>query len=543
MTIPWWKKANFYEVYIKSFLSKNNSSVGDIQGIIEKLDYLKLLGIDAIWVTPFYPSPQNDNGYDITDYCGIDSNYGCMKDFEELVNKAHKKNIKVIIDIVFNHTSIYHKWFSEHEDWYIYKPTKEATNNWVSKFGGSAWEVNPKNKKYYLHLFDKTQADLNWENKELRGELYKILSFWKDKGVDGFRLDVINLIAKHSDYPNDTKSSEHEKGKPFYTNQPKLHKYLKEIRSHVGDDFLLIGELSSCKLNDFNRLTSEQQKELNMGFTFHHLKLDYKNNEKWNNQTWKVEDLVEHFTKWQEGTQKSNSWMALFVNNHDQPRSLSRFGDEKQPFLSASSLAIAIYSLKGSVFIYQGEEIAMRNTSFNSIENYGDVESKNAYKYLLSKGHSQQSALSIIAQKSRDNARVPMAWSNVQNSGFSLNTPWLNIYPFYKENNVELALEDKNSIFYFYKSYLKLRKEHSVFTNGKYKLEYYNDTIWAYWRIDAEEKLFILSALKNKETIYSIPFDINKSKILIHNYNNLIFDDKNNNSIKLRPYESIIFSL
>jgi trehalose-6-phosphate hydrolase len=556
MTHPWWKKAVVYQIYPKSFKDTTGNGVGDLQGIIEKLDYLETLGIDVIWLTPIYESPQRDNGYDISDYYRINPEYGTMETFETLLEKAHEKGIKIIMDIVVNHTSTDHPWFREaakskenpYRHFYIWKDGVDGKppNNWQSKFGGSAWQYDERTDQYYLHLFDVTQADLNWENPELRERIYRMMKFWLDKGVDGFRLDVINLISKDQRFPNDTLETPLDDGRKFYTDGPRIHEFLKEMNRRVFaeyPDILTVGEMSSTTIENGVKYTNPNEKELNMIFSFHHLKVDYPNGEKWVAADFDFFRLKQILSDWQYGMQRGGGWNALFWCNHDQPRVVSRFGDDrKYRKESAKMLATAIHLLQGTPFIYQGEEIGMTNPYFENIEDYRDVESINAYHLLRAQGKDEKDVMAALKQKSRDNARTPMQWNSEENAGFTSGTPWIRPAPNYKEINVEQALKDRDSIFYHYQKLIRLRKQYDVIAYGDYEwiLEDHPH-IYAYLRHYRQEKLLVINNFYGVETTFSLPEKFNfgeKRQILISNYpdtENRIHD------LRLRPYESVAF--
>ncbi|MBN2907936.1 alpha,alpha-phosphotrehalase [Polycladomyces sp. WAk] len=556
MTQPWWKKAVVYQIYPKSFKDTTGNGVGDLQGIIEKLDYLKTLGVDVIWLTPIYESPQRDNGYDISDYYRINPEYGTMETFERLLKQAHDKGIKVIMDIVVNHTSTEHPWFRDsarsrenpYRDFYIWKDGVNGgpPNNWQSKFGGSAWQYDKRTGQYYLHLFDVTQADLNWENPELRERIYEMMRFWIDKGVDGFRLDVINLISKDQRFPDDTLETPLDDGRKFYTDGPRIHEFLKEMNRRVfagNPELLTVGEMSSTTIENCIKYTHPDEKELNMVFSFHHLKVDYPNGEKWVAADFDFLRLKRILSDWQYGMQRGGGWNALFWCNHDQPRVVSRFGDDRKYHKeSAKMLATAIHLLQGTPFIYQGEEIGMTNPCFDNIEDYRDVESINAYHLLRAQGKDEKTVMAALKQKSRDNARTPMQWSSEENAGFSSGTPWIGLAPNYEEINVEQALKDPDSIFYHYQKLIRLRKEYDVIAYGDYEwiLEDHPH-IYAYLRHYRQETLLVINNFYGVETTFHLPEHLNlggRHRILISNYP----DTENQlHHLKLRPYESVAF--
>ncbi|MEC3245178.1 alpha,alpha-phosphotrehalase [Bacillus cereus] len=546
-----WHKSVVYQIYPKSFNSYYNRETGDIKGVTEKLDYLKELGVDYIWLTPIYQSPQNDNGYDVSDYYSIDPSYGTMEEFEELLAEAKVRNIEIMLDIVVNHSSTEHKWFKEakedknspYRNYYIWRDEK---NNWQSKFGGSAWKYDEKTEQYYLHLFDETQADLNWENEKLREEVYDMMRFWLDKGVTGFRLDVINLISKDQCFLNDEGSTATSDGRKYYTDGPRVHEYLQEMNRNVfaGKDVITVGEMSSTTIDNCIKYSNPERNELSMTFSFHHLKVDYPNGDKWTKADFDFIKLKEIMSSWQIEMQKGGGWNALFWCNHDQPRIVSRFGDDgKYRNESAKMLATAMHMLQGTPYIYQGEEIGMTNPKFESIEQYRDVESLNIYHIKLKEGLSKEEIIGILKQKSRDNSRTPMQWNEEMNSGFTTSTPWISAAENFKEINVEKALEDKESVFYHYKKLIELRKTYDVITEGEYAILDKNDPkIWAYTRTTESEVLLVINNFYGEEITYSVPAHVQldgmKQEVLLSNYKDA---SKDIAKLNLRPYESIVY--
>ncbi|PGW35327.1 alpha,alpha-phosphotrehalase [Bacillus thuringiensis] len=546
-----WHKSVVYQIYPKSFNSYYNRETGDIKGVTEKLDYLKELGVDYIWLTPIYQSPQNDNGYDVSDYYSIDPSYGTMEEFEELLAEAKVRNIEIMLDIVVNHSSTEHKWFKEakedknspYRNYYIWRDEK---NNWQSKFGGSAWKYDEKTEQYYLHLFDETQADLNWENEKLREEVYDMMRFWLDKGVTGFRLDVINLISKDQCFLNDEGSTATSDGRKYYTDGPRVHEYLQEMNRNVfaGKDVITVGEMSSTTIDNCIKYSNPERNELSMTFSFHHLKVDYPNGDKWTKAEFDFIKLKEIMSNWQIEMQKGGGWNALFWCNHDQPRIVSRFGDDgKYRNESAKMLATAMHMLQGTPYIYQGEEIGMTNPKFESIEQYRDVESLNIYDIKLKEGLSKEEIIGILKQKSRDNSRTPMQWNEAMNSGFTTSTPWISAAENFKEINVEKALEDKESVFYHYKKLIELRKTYDVITEGEYAILDKNDPkIWAYTRTTGSEVLIAINNFYGEEITYSVPAQVQldgmKQEVLLSNYKDV---SKDITKLSLRPYESIVY--
>ena len=539
------KKQTVYQIYPKSFNDSNGDGLGDLKGVTDKLLYLKELGIDYIWLTPFFVSPQNDNGYDVADYRNIDPRYGTMEDAENLISEAGKLGIGIMLDMVFNHTSTEHEWFKKamegdpkYMDYYIFrdpKPDGFAPTNWVSKFGGNAWEYVPKFNKYYLHLFDKTQADLNWENPQVREELKDILKFWQNKGVKGFRFDVVNLISKPDTFEDDFEGD----GRRFYTDGIRVHQYLKELCRDSGlneNGMVTVGEMSSTTIDNCIRYSNPDEKELSMCFSFHHLKVDYKNGNKWELQPCDFMALKNLLNKWQIGMEEGNGWNALFWCNHDQPRVLSRFGDDKNyPTESAEMLATMIHLMRGTPYVYQGEEIGMTNAYFEDISQYKDVESLNYFKILKDDGIPEDEVYEILRCRSRDNSRTPMQWDNSENAGFTTGTPWIEVNKNYKTINADNAVKNKNSVFHYYKKLIALRKENDVIAYGSYKPEMEDNTnVFAYSREYEGKKLFVVCNFYGTETKISLPDEFVGKEILISNYK----DAKAEKEVTLRPFET-----
>ncbi|AZB41662.1 alpha,alpha-phosphotrehalase [Bacillus sp. FJAT-42376] len=559
MKHPWWKKATVYQIYPKSFNDTSGNGTGDIQGIIEKLDYLKELGVDVVWLTPIYSSPQKDNGYDISDYYSIHHEYGTMEDFDRLLAEAHKRDLKIIMDIVVNHTSTEHEWFkqaseskdSPYRDYYIWKESKEdgsAPTNWVSKFGGSAWQLDPKTGENYLHLFDVTQADLNWENEQLRKEVYDMMTFWFEKGVDGFRLDVINLISKNQDFPDDDGSLAPGDGRKFYTDGPRVHEFMQEMNREVFSkyDAMTVGEMSSTTIDHCIRYSNKEGTELSMTFNFHHLKVDYPNGEKWALADFDFLKLKDILSSWQVKMNEGGGWNALFWCNHDQPRIVSRYGNDGEYWKeSAKMLATVIHMMQGTPYIYQGEEFGMTNPKFSHISQYRDVESLNMYKIMQQEGKNEEQILEILKSKSRDNSRTPVQWNADPQAGFTSGIPWIPVAANYPQINAAAAVGEKDSIFYHYQKLTRLRKEVDVITDGDYELILEDHPeIFAYFRNGEGEKLLSVNNFYGKETEFKLPSDYTvegyQSKILISNYEDSPADFE---KISLRPYESIVYHL
>ena len=515
-----------YQIYPKSFRDTNGDGFGDIPGIIEKLDYLQELGVDYLWLTPFFISPQRDNGYDVADYRKINPLFGTMDDLEELIRQSEERGMSIMLDMVFNHTSTQHEWFQKalageekYQKYYIFKEgtPDHAPTNWKSKFGGSAWEYIHELKKWYLRLFDVTQADLNWDNPEVRAELKEILRFWKEKGIKGFRFDVVNLVSKPEQMEDDFEGD----GRRFYSDGPHIHEYLKELIKDTGiEDFVTVGEMSSTSLEHCIRYSASKEKELSMCFNFHHLKVDYKDGDKWALMPADYKKLKELFMEWQIGMQKGDGWNALFWCNHDQPRIVSRLGDEdiywKQ---SAKMLAGMIHFMRGTPYIYQGEEIGMLNAHYPSIEQYRDVESLNYYHILLEKGKTEKEALEILSARSRDNSRTPMQWNEKMYGGFSETEPWIPMSEkFRKEITVKAQQKDRDSILAFYKKLIAMRKMYPVIAKGEISfLETKTDMVLAYQRVLGEQQIVVICNLDRKKQNIKIDKEWSNYKLLMEN--------------------------
>ena len=526
------KKKVVYQIYPKSFKDTNGTGTGDLKGVIEKLDYLQTLGVDYIWLTPFYVSPQNDNGYDVADYYNIDPSYGTMEDVENLIAEAKKRNIYLMMDMVFNHVSTEHIWFKKamageekYLNYFFFKQGKannQPPTNWNSKFGGPAWEYVEKFDKWYLHLFDKTQADLNWENPEVREEVKNIVRFWMEKGVKGFRFDVINLISK-AGFEDDF--SVDGDGRSFYTDGPRIHEFLQELArdSFAKDkDIITVGEMSSTTMENCYKYAGEKTGELSMVFTFHHLKVDFMGNEKWVLVPTDFMKLKQLIFDWQINMEKNNAWNAVFWCNHDQPRVISRFGsDDKYHKESGKMLATLIHCLRGTPYIYQGKEIGMTNPHFKSIEQYRDVESLNHYQILQDKGMTKEQALMILDVHSRDNSRTPMQWDDSINAGFTTGTPWIQTADNYTEINVKNSLKDKDSIFYYYQKLIQLRKNYDVIAYGDIKPLLREDKrVFAYERNYKGQKLIVICNFYPTTYEIELPYDLSNYKCILNNYKN-----------------------
>lgn len=545
MTIPlWWQNGVIYQIYPKSFQDTTGSGTGDLRGVTQRLDYLQRLGVDAIWLTPFYISPQVDNGYDVANYTAIDPTYGTLDDFDELVAQAKARGIRIILDMVFNHTSTQHTWFREalnkespYRQFYIWRDGTPdvCPNNWQSKFGGSAWRWHSQSEQYYLHLFAPEQADLNWENPAVRAELKKVCEFWADRGVDGLRLDVVNLIAKDQDFPDDPTGD----GRRFYTDGPRAHTFLREMNSDVFTprNLMTVGEMSSTTLENCQQYAALSGDELSMTFNFHHLKVDYPNGEKWTLAKPDYVALKALFRHWQQGMHNV-AWNALFWCNHDQPRIVSRFGDEGEYRVPAAKmLAMALHGMQGTPYIYQGEEIGMTNPHFTRITDYRDVESHNMFAALRAAGRDPDELLAILASKSRDNSRTPMQWDNGKNAGFTQGEPWINLCDNYAEVNVAAALRDENSVFYTYQKLIALRKTQPVLIWGDYQdLLPDSPSVWCYRRQWQGQALLVVANLSDQCQEWHPSHIKGQWQALLHNYGEVASQPA---AMTLRPFEAI----
>ncbi|MEB5576380.1 alpha,alpha-phosphotrehalase [Staphylococcus hominis] len=537
-----WRKSVVYQIYPKSFNDTTGDGKGDLNGIIEKLDYIKYLGVDYIWLTPIYESPMNDNGYDISDYFKINEEFGTLDDFKKLIYEAHRRDLKVMLDIVINHTSTEHHWFKEaihskdnpYRDFYFFKSSADGPpTNWQSKFGGNAWEYDEKSDEYYLHLFDVTQADLNWDNEKVRQALYEMVNYWIQFGVDGFRFDVINLISK-----DEFKNSE-AIGKEFYTDGPRVHQYLHELNRHTfgNRNMMTVGEMSSTTIDNCIKYTRPERQELNSVFNFHHLKVDYKDGEKWTNEKYDFLKLKKILMEWQVGIHNGGGWNAIFWCNHDQPRVVSRFGDDTNELnrqASAKMLAIVLHMLQGTPYIYQGEEIGMTDPHYTSIQKYRDVESLNAYTHLKEEGISEEEILTILSQKSRDNSRTPIQWNQNENAGFTSGTPWIDLPKNIDTINVEDAISNKDSVLHVYRQLIKLRHHHDIITYGDIEPLYMDHPQLFIYRRNYKNDSWLIIANFSNEAV-RIPDDLDiVGDIIIQS--GTIFDNK------ISSYGAIVIS-
>lgn len=553
----WWKKSVVYQVYPKSFKDSNGDGIGDLNGLKEKLPYLEKLGIDVIWLNPIFQSPQVDNGYDISDYRQIEPTLGTMEDFDELLAEAHKHGIKIILDLVVNHTSDQHQWFQEakkskdnpYHDYYIWKD--EVPNNWGSSFGGSAWEYVEAVDQYYLHCFAKEQPDLNWDNPKVREDVYDILRFWLDKGIDGFRMDVITLISKDPTFPDGPIIQNKAYGSYYAgcASGPRVHEYLKEMNREVLSkyDIMTVGEAPHTSADEAVPYTAAGEKELQMVFHFDHMHLDYDENGKYAKTRVKLTDLKRVMTEWQEKMHACNGWNSLYWSNHDQARAVTRFGNESPAYrvISAKMLGTVLHMMQGTPYIFEGEELGMTNAFFDKIEDYRDLEAIDIFKdFTGRKGFSEKDTLELLRLKSRDNARTPMQWDDTRHAGFTEGIPWIDVNPNYTEINAEKCLEDSDSVFYYYQKLVKLRHEVSVITDGEYELlDAENEKIYAYLRKGENESLVVAANFTDEEIDYQVDEKVKaqESSLLISNYGDA--PDTFNNHLTLKPYQVYVYMI
>lgn len=552
MKRAWWKESVVYQVYPRSFRDSDGDGIGDLNGITEGLDYLKELGIDVIWLSPVYQSPNDDNGYDISDYQAIMKDFGTMEDFDRLLAEAHKRGIKILMDLVVNHTSDEHKWFVEsrkskdnpYRDYYIWRPAKDGKepNNWGACFGGSTWQYDEKTDMYYLHLFSKKQPDLNWENPKVRDEVFSMMDWWLAKGIDGFRMDVISLISKDNRFPDGPKEENDLYGSfgPYAANGPHVHEYLQEMRDRVLSkyDTMTVGEASGVTIEEAKKYAADDESELNMVFQFEHMDLDGGESFKWNTRKIDLVELKKTLSKWQTELE-GKAWNSLYWDNHDQPRIVSRLGDDGEyRERSAKMLATCLHMMQGTPYIYQGEELGMTNVPFGGIEDFRDIESINAFHELTEAGIMEpERMLECIRYKSRDNARTPFQWDDSENAGFTKGTPWIMVNPNYKEINAKEQVERADSVFHYYQKLIRLRKENDIIVYGTYTLLLPDShEIYAYTReLDGKKLLTVCNF--TKETVeFAVPEEFLGGKLLISN------TDKESVQKQevLKPYEAFV---
>lgn len=549
----WWKESVVYQIYPRSFCDSNGDGIGDLNGITGKLDYLKELGIDVIWLSPVYKSPNDDNGYDISDYQAIMDEFGTMEDFDRMLATAHEKGIKIMMDLVVNHTSDEHKWFIEsrkstdnpYRDYYIWRPAKEdgsLPNNWGSCFSGPAWEYDKTTDMYFLHLFSKKQPDLNWDNPAVRQDVFDMMNWWLKKGVDGFRMDVISLISKEPGLPDKEPGINGYATFNVSANGPHVHEYLQEMRQKAlnNADTITVGECSGVTLEEAKKYARSDEKELNMVFQFEHMDVDSDEKAgKWTTRKMDLRNLKKILTRWQKGLQDI-AWNSLYWENHDQPRSVSRFGNDSDEYreISAKMLATCIHMMQGTPYVYQGEELGMTNCPFNTLDNFRDLESINAFHELTEQGKmTEEDMMAAIGYKGRDNARTPMQWDDSAYAGFSTATPWIMVNPNYTKINARDQINREDSVFKYYQKLIKLRHESELIVYGTYDLILDDDKdIYAYIRTLGDEKLIVYCNFSKNTREVELPEEFTNGKVLISNYS----DVKVNPKITLRPYEAIV---
>ena len=549
----WWKESVVYQIYPRSFCDSNGDGIGDLNGITGKLDYLKELGIDVIWLSPVYKSPNDDNGYDISDYQAIMDEFGTMEDFDRMLATAHEKGIKIMMDLVVNHTSDEHKWFIEsrkstdnpYRDYYIWRPAKEdgsLPNNWGSCFSGPAWEYDKTTDMYFLHLFSKKQPDLNWDNPAVRQDVFDMMNWWLKKGVDGFRMDVISLISKEPGLPDKETGINGYATFNVSANGPHVHEYLQEMRQKAlnNADTITVGECSGVTLEEAKKYARSDEKELNMVFQFEHMDVDSDEKAgKWTTRKMELRNLKKILTRWQKGLQDI-AWNSLYWENHDQPRSVSRFGNDSDEYreISAKMLATCIHMMQGTPYVYQGEELGMTNCPFNTLDNFRDLESINAFHELTEQGKmTEEDMMAAIGYKGRDNARTPMQWDDSAYAGFSTTNPWIMVNPNYTKINAKDQVNREDSVFKYYQKLIKLRHESELIVYGTYDLILDDDKdIYAYIRTLGDEKLIVYCNFSENTREVELPEEFANGKVLISNY----IDAKVNHKITLRPYEAIV---
>lgn len=562
MNKAWWKESVVYQIYPRSFKDGNGDGTGDLPGIIQKLDYLKELGIDVVWLSPVYKSPNDDNGYDISDYRNIMDEFGTLADWEELLAGMHDRGIKLVMDLVVNHTSDEHPWFVQsrkskdnpYRDYYIWRPTRDGAepNNWVSYFSGPAWQFDEATGEYYLHLFSRKQPDLNWENPKVRAEVFEMMRWWLDKGIDGFRMDVINMISKAPGLPDAAvvTNSRYQYGGQYFINGPRLLEFLHEMKQDVLSqyDILTVGETPSVTTQDAIAFTNEETGVLNMLFQFEHMDLDADRGGESSRRSvkrWSLLDLKRVMTRWQKDLE-NRGWNSIYLNNHDQPRSVSRFGDDG-PYRvqSAKLLATFIHMLQGTPYVYQGEEIGMTNVAFASLVDYRDIETLNMARELVEEqGMDLQAVLAIVHAKSRDNARTPMQWDSSANAGFTIGVPWMKVNPNYPAINVKQALADPNSVFYTYQKLIQLRKSHPIIVYGAYDLILDDDEqIYAFTRTLEDERLLVILNFTPNTPVFNLPAHIPVSKFVLLIGNYPVDPAEDIRQFRLRPFEARVYHL
>ena len=557
MVKNWWKESVVYEIYPRSFKDSNGDGIGDIQGIIEKLDYLKDLGVNVLWIGPIFQSPMDDNGYDISDYQDIHPDYGTVEDYDRLLEEAHKRDIKILVDLVVNHTSDEHKWFEEsrksvdnpYRDYYIWKPGKDGKepNNWGSVFGGSAWEYDEATDMYYLHNFSKKQPDLNWENPKVREEIYEMMKWWCDRGIDGFRMDVISMISKDQRFLDGVvKDGLFGDPGPYTFHGPRVHEFLQEMNREVLSkyDIMTVGETSGVTIEDAKLYAGADRNELNMVFQFEHVSIGDGDYGKWTTDRYDFMEFKQIMNDWQEKLDE-NTWNSLFLDNHDQPRCVSRFGNDSDEYcdISAKMLATCLHMMKGTPYVYQGEELGMRNAYFDDLSKYKDIESLKFYDLYTSNGCiDPETMMKALQLRGRDNARTPMHWNAEENAGFTEGTPWIDMNTDYKTVNAEAQVGNEDSVFSYYKKLIQLRKDNEIVVYGDYKaIDRENEKIFAYERVLGDEKILTVCNFTEDLTEFQIPedFDLTKAECWISNTGRTEFDS----TVELKPYEAFVLKI
>jgi oligo-1,6-glucosidase len=560
MEKKWWKESVVYQIYPRSFKDSNGDGIGDIKGIIEKLDYLKNLGIDVIWLSPVYESPNDDNGYDISNYQSIMDEFGTLEDWETMLREIHNRGMKLIMDLVVNHTSDEHKWFIEsrkskdnpYRDYYIWRPGKDGAepSNWQSFFSGSTWQHDEATNEYFLHLFSKRQPDLNWGNPKVRQEIFDMMTWWLEKGIDGFRMDVINVISKNMDFPDveeKNREGNYQWAGKYFVNGPRVHEYLHEMKDKVLSqyDILTVGEMPDVTPEEAVKYTDQQDGTLNMVFQFQHMRVDARNNNKWDVKPYDLIELKQIMTEWQKELE-GKGWNSLYLSNHDQARPVSRFGNDTEfRAESAKMLGTWLHMMQGTPYVYQGEELGMTNLKFPSIDDHRCIETLNMYKDAIeNRGENPEDVMKSIFAKSRDNARTPMQWDDSIHAGFTTGEPWIMVNPNYKEINAAKAVADPDSVYHYYRKLIELRKKYPIVVYGQYELILAeHEQIAAYTRTLGDEKLLVITNFSGRESTFNLPVEINYAshELLLRNYSE--GDTNNIGSFQLKPYEARVYLL
>ncbi len=553
MERAWWKEAVVYQIYPRSFMDSNGDGIGDLNGITSRLDYLKELGVDVLWLSPVYQSPNDDNGYDISDYQAIMEEFGTMEDFDRMLEEIHRRGMKLVMDLVVNHTSDEHAWFVEsckskdnpYRDYYIWREGKDGKepNNWGSCFSGSAWEYDDTTDMYYLHLFSRKQPDLNWDNPKVRDEVFRMMNWWCEKGIDGFRMDVISLISKKPGLPDGYQAPGALYGDSGCANGPHVHEYLQEMNQKVLShyDLMTVGECAGVTIEEAKKYANADGKELSMVFQFEHMEENGPRG-KWTDDRVQLKNFKKTMSKWQTELE-GKAWNSLFLGNHDQARSVSRFGNDSPEYreVSAKMLVTCLHMMQGTPYVYQGEELGMTNCPFETLEDLRDIESINAFHELTGSGKvTPEDMMRYIRLRGRDNARTPMQWDDSANGGFTTGTPWIMVNPNYREINAKAEQEDPDSVFHYYQNIIGLRKKEPVMVYGSYQLlEPDSETLYVYTRTLGEEKLLVICNFTSDEETYRIPEEFAEAGVLISNYHR----EQPEKEIVLQPYEALVLKI